>query len=113
MIIVLCSACGSVETPESASVHADPAADLTPITVVLDHYPMADTTFLYMAKEQGFFAEEGELLENGKAPNLCRTQQLIRFTDKQATKYFLQNPIGNHHIIIQGHWKNLIAELLK
>ena len=60
-----------------------------------------------------FFAEEGELIENGKAPNLCRTQQLIRFTDKQATKYFLQNPIGNHHIIIQGHWKNLITELLK
>ncbi|MBE6245645.1 MAG: hypothetical protein E7108_09035 [Bacteroidales bacterium] len=60
-----------------------------------------------------FFAEEGELIENGKAPNLCRTQQLIRFTDKQATKYFLQNPIGNHHIILQGHWKNLITELLK
>ena len=60
-----------------------------------------------------FFAEEGELIENGKAPNLCRTQQLIRFTDKDATKYFLQNPIGNHHIILQGHWKNLIVELLK
>lgn len=59
------------------------------------------------------FAEEGELVENGKAPNLCRTQQLIRFTDKQAAKYFLQNPIGNHHIIIQGHWKGLISELLK
>jgi L-fucose isomerase-like protein len=60
-----------------------------------------------------FFAEEGELIENGKAPNLCRTQQLIRFTDKDATKYFLQNPIGNHHIILQGHWKNIIFELLK
>lgn len=59
------------------------------------------------------FAEEGELVENGKAPNLCRTQQLIRFTDKQAAKYFLQDPIGNHHIIIQSHWKNLITELLK
>ncbi len=60
-----------------------------------------------------FFAEEGELIENGKAPNLCRTQQLIRFTDKQAAKYFLQDPIGNHHIILQDHWKNLITELLK
>lgn len=60
-----------------------------------------------------FFAEEGELIENGKAPNLCRTQQLIRFTDKDATKYFLQNPIGNHHIILQGQWKNIIFELLK
>ena len=60
-----------------------------------------------------FFAEEGELIENGKAPNLCRTQQLIRFTDKDATRYFLKNPIGNHHIILQGHWKGLISELLK
>ena len=59
-----------------------------------------------------FFAEEGELIENGKAPNLCRTQQLIRFTDKQAAKYFLQDPIGNHHIILQGHWKNQISSLL-
>ncbi|MBQ2491891.1 MAG: hypothetical protein II527_00990 [Bacteroidales bacterium] len=60
-----------------------------------------------------FFAEEGELIENGKAPNLCRTQQLIRFTNKDATRYFLQNPIGNHHIIIQGHWKTELMELLK
>ena len=59
-----------------------------------------------------FFAEEGELIENGKAPNLCRTQQLIRFTNKDATRYFLQNPIGNHHIILQGHWKNQISSLL-
>lgn len=58
------------------------------------------------------FAEEGELIENGKAPNLCRTQQLIRFTNKDATRYFLQNPIGNHHIILQGHWKNQISSLL-
>ncbi|MBQ1883228.1 MAG: hypothetical protein II159_08005 [Bacteroidales bacterium] len=60
-----------------------------------------------------FFAEEGELIENGKAPNLCRTQQLIRFTNKDATRYFLQNPIGNHHIIIHGHWKTELMELLK
>ncbi len=59
------------------------------------------------------FAEEGELIENGKAPNLCRTQQLIRFSDKQAAKYFLQDPIGNHHIILQGHWKTELMELLK
>ena len=59
-----------------------------------------------------FFAEEGELIENGKAPNLCRTQQLIRFTNKDETRYFLQNPIGNHHIILQGHWKNQISSLL-
>lgn len=59
MILVLCSACGSVETQESVAAPAQQPADLTSITVVLDHYPMADTAFLYMAKEQGFFAEAG------------------------------------------------------
>ena len=59
MILVLCSACGSVESQDSAAVPAEQPADLTPITVVLDHYPMADTAFLYMAKEQGFFADAG------------------------------------------------------
>ena len=59
MVLMLCSACGSTDTQESAAVNAEKAEDLIPITVVLDHYPMADTVFMYMAKEQGFFAEAG------------------------------------------------------
>ena len=54
------------------------------------------------------FIEEGELLENGCAEDLCRTQQLIRLNNPQAAKYFLTNPIGNHHIILEGHCKNLL-----
>ena len=59
MVLMLCSACGSTKTQESAAVDAEKTEDLIPITVVLDHYPMADTVFMYMAKEQGFFAEAG------------------------------------------------------
>ncbi|MBR5075025.1 MAG: hypothetical protein IKX26_07345 [Bacteroidales bacterium] len=70
------------------------------------------TVFKISGDAQRFFAEEGELIENGSRPNLCRTQQLIKFNDKEATKYFLTNPIGNHHIIIPGHWKKILTELL-
>ena len=70
------------------------------------------TVFKISGDAQRFFAEEGELIENGSRPNLCRTQQLIRFNDKEAAKYFLQNPIGNHHIIIPGLWKKVICDLL-
>ena len=55
MILVLCSACGSVESQDSAAVPAEQPADLTPITVVLDHYPMADTAFLYMASASPYW----------------------------------------------------------
>lgn len=58
------------------------------------------------------FAEEGELIENQSKPDLCRTQQVIRLNDKEATKYFLTNPIGNHHIVMQGHYKRMLDELL-
>lgn len=70
------------------------------------------TVFKISGDAKRFFAEEGELIENGSRPNLCRTQQLIKFNDKNATKYFLQNPIGNHHIIIPGPWKKVISDLL-
>ncbi len=71
------------------------------------------TVFKVAGNLQRFFAEEGELIENGSQANLCRTQQLIRFNNKAACKYFLQEPIGNHHIIIPGNWKKHISDLLK
>ena len=70
------------------------------------------TVFKISGDASRYFAEEGELIENGSRPNLCRTQQLIRFNDKTACQYFLQNPIGNHHIIIPGHWNKTISDLL-
>ncbi len=58
------------------------------------------------------FAEEGELIANQGKPDLCRTQQIIRLNDKSQTSYFLTNPIGNHHIIMQGHHKDVLDEIL-
>ncbi|MBR5030088.1 MAG: hypothetical protein IKX63_03170 [Muribaculaceae bacterium] len=58
------------------------------------------------------FAEEGMLVENQGKPDLCRTQQIIQLNDKAAARYFLTNPIGNHHIIIPGHHKAVLDEIL-
>lgn len=59
------------------------------------------------------FIAEGILLRNEAKPDLCRTQQVIRLNDRSLTiNYFLSNPIGNHHIIMPGHCKELIEEVL-
>lgn len=59
------------------------------------------------------FIAEGILLRNEAKPDLCRTQQVIRLNDRSlTTNYFLSNPIGNHHIIMPGHCKELIEEVL-
>ena len=58
------------------------------------------------------FIEEGELVQNQAQPDLCRTQQVIRLSDSSKAHYFLTNPIGNHHIILRGHHKALLQEMI-
>ena len=59
-----------------------------------------------------YFIAEGHLVSNQSKPDLCRTQQIIQLCDKSQTGYFLKNPIGNHHIIMPGHHKELIENIL-
>ena len=70
--------------------------------------PGAVTIFKVAGDLSRCFMAEGELVESLAKPNLCRTQQVIRLNDKQQTAYFLTNPIGNHHIIMPGHLKELL-----
>ena len=58
------------------------------------------------------FVAEGMLVRNQAKPDLCRTQQVIQLSDKSQTVYFMKNPIGNHHIIMPGHQRDLIDGLL-
>ena len=58
-----------------------------------------------------FFVAEGQLIRNQAKPDLCRTQQIIRLHDKAQASYFLNNQIGNHHIILPGHWKTILEEM--
>ncbi len=59
------------------------------------------------------FIAEGQLIRNEGKPDLCRTQQVIRLDNPAETNYFLTRPIGNHHIILPGHHKRLLEEIMK
>ena len=69
------------------------------------------TVFKLSGKLDRHFAAEGTLLYNQYEDHLCRTQVVLQLTPADA-RYFLTNPIGNHHIIVPGHCKELLEELL-
>ena len=76
------------------------------------HFPEGPVTvFKVSGKLDRYFAAEGELEANQYESNLCRTQVLVRLRPEDA-RYFLTDPIGNHHIIVPGHCKALLEELL-
>ena len=57
------------------------------------------------------FIAEGELLGNQYEDNLCRTQVVVKLSREDA-RYFLTNPIGNHHIILPGYCREILEELI-
>jgi L-fucose isomerase-like protein len=69
------------------------------------------TVFKVSGDLRRHFAAEGELIGNQYEPNLCRTQVILQLQPGDA-RYFLTDPIGNHHIILPGHCKALLEELL-
>jgi L-fucose isomerase-like protein len=77
------------------------------------HYPEGSVTVFKLsgALDRAFIAE-GELFRNQYEANLCRTQVWLRLTPADA-RYFLTDPIGNHHIIIPGHHGELLHEFVR
>ncbi len=69
------------------------------------------TVFKVSGKLDRHFAAQGELLYNQYEDNLCRTQVVLQLAPEDA-RYFLTDSIGNHHIILPGHCKALLEELL-
>ena len=69
------------------------------------------TVFKVSGDLKRHFAAEGELLGNQYEQNLCRTQVYLQLKPEDA-RYFLTDPIGNHHVILPGHCKALLEELL-
>lgn len=53
---------------------------------------------------------EAELLRNQYQQDLCRTQIVLRTVG--LADYFLNDPVGNHHIILPGHRKRLLEAFL-
>lgn len=74
--------------------------------------PGAVTIFKLSPTLDRYFIAEGELVQNQSQPDLCRTQQVIQLSDPTQARYFLTNPIGNHHIIMPGHQQKLLEAVL-
>ena len=72
----------------------------------------AVTIFKLSGDLSRYFVAEGTLVRNQAKPDLCRTQQVIELSDKSQMAYFMNNPIGNHHIIMPGYQRDLINGLL-
>jgi len=53
----------------------------------------------------------GTLVENLRIEGNCRTQ--IRVSLETPVNYFLQNPLGNHHLIVLGDHANIMKEFLE
>ena len=58
-----------------------------------------------------YFVTSGTLLENLSLYNLCRTQ--IRLKLDKSVSYFLTRSIGNHHLIVEGDYADLIDEFFR
>jgi L-fucose isomerase-like protein len=69
------------------------------------------TVFKVSGDLKRHFVAEGELLGNQYEPNLCRTQVILQLNPEDA-RYFLTDPVGNHHIIVPGRCKALFEEFL-
>lgn len=54
------------------------------------------------------FVSDGEILEDGKSEDRCRTQVLVGLA--QPVSYFRERPLGNHHVLVPGHFAPLLAE---
>ena len=58
-----------------------------------------------------FFVTSGTLLANLSEYNLCRTQ--IQLKLDKSVNYFLRESIGNHHLIVEGDYTELVDEFFK
>ena len=69
------------------------------------------TIFKLSRDGKEYFVSGGEIIENLNSENLCRTQ--IRFRMNEGVKYFLQNSLGNHHLICKGDYSKMVREFFK
>ncbi|MBQ4391175.1 MAG: hypothetical protein II827_05340 [Paludibacteraceae bacterium] len=72
--------------------------------------PLGDYTLVKICGDgKRVFAEDVQLLRNQYEPNLCRTQVWISISE-EGRKYFLSNPIANHHVLVRGHHAKAIID---
>lgn len=75
--------------------------------------PIGEVTLVKCGGESldEYYVSSGFLTENTSYLDLCRTQVRVRLDS--STDYFLKNPLGNHHILIQGNYVENIHEFMQ
>ena len=57
-----------------------------------------------------FIAKDVEIITNQYESNLCRTQIIVRSEDLKD--YLLNEPLGNHHVVVMGHHADEFKKVL-
>lgn len=75
--------------------------------------PTGDVTLVKCGGEclDEYYVSTGTLTENTNYINMCRTQ--VRVKMNTPADYFLKNPLGNHHILLQGKYEEMLNEFLQ
>lgn len=75
--------------------------------------PTGDITLLKCGGEclDEYYLTTGTLTENTNYINMCRTQVRVRLNS--SVNYFLRNPLGNHHILLQGNHEAQLQEFMQ
>lgn len=75
--------------------------------------PTGDVTIIKCGGEclDEYYLSTGTLTENTNYINMCRTQ--VRIKMNTPAEYFLKNPLGNHHLMIQGNHEDALNEFFQ
>lgn len=74
--------------------------------------PEGDITVFKLSRQADrYFVSKGQILENLRDANLCRTQIRVRL--EEDASYFLTGPLGNHHLISMGDHVDLIEDFFE
>ncbi len=76
--------------------------DFEPGPVTLLRLGGADMKSIWLA--------QGEIIEAGRSPDLCRTQLRVRLDPDCPAGALLKNPLGNHMVVIPGRHVSLLRE---
>lgn len=113
------------QTNELVLAHCTVGVSLTERYIIRNHFesnsgvgiqgilPTGDVTILRCGGEclDEYYLTSGTLMENTNYINMCRTQ--VRVKLDSSTNYFLKNPLGNHHVIIQGNYEEGVQEFFQ
>jgi L-fucose isomerase-like protein len=75
--------------------------------------PLGEVTIVKCGGESldEYYLASGVLTENPDDANMCRTQVKIRMNT--SPEYFLKSPLGNHHIVVQGDYVDVLNEFFQ